>query len=585
METDDQQWLVKSSARILGPMTRAEIFKRLKTREIHLTDEVCRPCKRWQSIQVHPELKEILEEMRRMMVSEETEVSWTPNQHTQTATDLTGTDLTDELTDKISQSTRTGEIVIHDLVEERRVPIQSVGQARFQAGVLGKTSLAKKKAEQTTKWLWVGTLLVLVSAFFLILHRRGGNHESFTLSLESLRARIPQLVETGDYAEALKLLKDYYHDPLQSGELGIYMGPLLIQIDRQTTLGRRVLSQMASNQMGEPRLVMTGIGLADVIENQFDSALTQLNSVLAKDPQYSPALINAAAVYFRKNQLAKSKDLLRNILRGESHDGEAQMLYALVAAQLSKEEPQLLNDAISELGKYRTQQMDYEAEISFAQMYLDWLKHNQQISDEKLLSFLEVDPQISDDHRHNLFIYRDHLRWSELLKFCEEMSEKMGDQPRGATLRAVCYNKSGRKAEARIWIEKAVEQAPVDPLSQAWYSFILTENGLGDQASVALGRANELNRKGEYQLPMLLQGRFCEAANDKECTRAAWNRLLERNVRSLAAFAGLARFYANQSSYGDAASFIGRGLTVSPGYVPLLKLKLKGQRAGWYEKG
>jgi hypothetical protein len=38
-------------------------------------------------------------------------------------------------------------------------------------------------------------------------------------------------------------------------------------------------------------------------------------------------------------------------------------------------------------------------------------------------------------------------------------------------------------------------------------------------------------------------------------------------------------------SFGEAVSFVDRGLKVSPDYIPLLKLRLKGQKEGWYGKG
>jgi len=61
-------------------------------------------------------------------------------------------------------------------------------------------------------------------------------------------------------------------------------------------------------------------------------------------------------------------------------------------------------------------------------------------------------------------------------------------------------SKEGRKLDARTWIEKAVERAPQDALVQAWYSYILNENGRGDLASVASRKLDESQPQGQLEL-------------------------------------------------------------------------------------
>jgi tetratricopeptide (TPR) repeat protein len=587
MELDDKIWLVKSTNRILGPISKSEMIKKIKTREIHLNDDACSPGRRWQSVQSHPDLADIIEEIRRLVVSEETEVSWTPGNSTQTLTDLSDSDLTEELSDKISQMTRTQEIVIHDLPEEKKP--MNISGARYQATSLGQSLAAKKRTENTTKWLWITTVAILVAALIFVVQRKNANQADLrpALSLESLQTIVPELVQDGDYVEALKDLKEYYHDPLQSGTLGIYMGPLLIQVDGQTVVGRRLLNQVLGSGKGDAKLAYTGIGVADLIEGSLASAQENFQRALSLDRQYVPALIDMGAAQFKKGDFEKAREFVMSAIHINPGEGEAQLILAENAIQMNQSapKPNALSEAINELTKYRSQQMDYEVEAGFYSIYLDWLKQGKKIADEKVLGFLDTDPELTENHRHNVFIYKGINRWPMMARLCEQLADSMGEVSRSATLRAVCYSKEGRKAEARMWIEKAVQQAPQDSIAQAWYSQILSENGMGDQASVALGRANELNRKGDHQLPIIMQARFCEQAGDVDCAKQNWTRLLERNVRSITALGGLAKVYAKQNAFSEAANYIERGLTVSPSYIPLLKLRSKAKAAGWYGHG
>ena len=521
------------------------------------------------------------------MVSEETEVSWTPGNSTQTLTDLSDSELTEELSDKISQVTRTQEIVIHDLPEEKKSA--NVSGARYQATAMGQSLAAKKRTEATTKWLWITTVAVLSAALIFVVQRKNANPSESrpALSFETLQSQVPELVNDGDYASALKDLKEYFRDPMQSGSLGIYMGPLLIQVDGQTVIGRRVLNQVISSGKGDAILAYTGIGVADLIEGSLAAAQENFQRALTLDRQYVPGLIDLGATHFKRNEFDKARELIMGAIRINPAEGEAQLILAENAIQMNvtAAKPDVLGEAMNEIAKYRSQQMGYEVETSFYAMYLDWLKEGKKISEEKVQSFLDTDPELTEDHWHNLFIFKGISRWPMMARLCEQLSDSMGEVSRSATLRAVCYSKEGRKAEARMWIEKAVQQAPQDSIAQAWYSQILGENGMGDQASVALGRAGELNRRGEHQLPMVMQARFCEQAGDTECAKQNWTRLLEKNVRSITALGGLARVYAKQNAFSEAANYIERGLTVSPRYIPLLKLRSKAKAAGWYGHG
>lgn len=575
---DEAIWLVKSSQRVLGPISQNEILSRLKSRELTLNDEASSPGRRWQQVQNHPDFRELVEEVRRSLVSEETEGSWTPNTTnvTQTLTDFAGDELTEEISDKLGRFTRTAEIVIDELPEEKKA--NAAANARFQVSTLAQNPI-QEKADRTAKWLWVVTALVLVGGVLVVWQKKTNSREGRVQSVDALRAQIPAVIQTGDFPEALKQLKSVFPDPLQSGEMGLYMAPLLIQVENQTVLGKRLLNQLLANHQGEPKLELTAMGVADLIEGQVDSARQNFERALTFDKDYVPAIINLGVTYFKQARYPDAKAFAEQAIQLDPSEGEAQLLLAQAAVYLKS--PQEVDAAISQLNAYRNHQMNYEPESLFYTLYLNWLKDHK-VADDKLDAFLELDPQLTQDHRHNIFVYKGHTQWSVLGRFCQQMADQMDASPRTSMLKGVCFSKEGRKLEARTWIEKAVSQAPQEPLVQTWYSYILNENGLGDQASVALGRAGELNRKSEHTLPILMQARFCQIAGDYDCASQGWQRLYSTNDRSISALGGLALTYAGRNNAKEASHFVDLGLRVSPDYIPLLKLKLRAEKEGWY---
>jgi tetratricopeptide (TPR) repeat protein len=197
---------------------------------------------------------------------------------------------------------------------------------------------------------------------------------------------------------------------------------------------------------------------------------------------------------------------------------------------------------------------------------------------------LDKDPRLTTDHRHNVFIYKGRTQWKILSRFCEQMAERMGDGSGVSNLLASCYARERRWDSARRAIEKAVQETPKNPLVQAWYAYILRESGDADHASIQLGMANQLNRHEQFNLPILLQARFCQNAKIVDCARDNWQRIYGHNLENLSAIGGLAWVDAEIKSYGEATKLIQNGLKISPDYIPLLELRQRGENEGWYAK-
>jgi len=587
MSQTDLRWLVKSSGRILGPFPAEKVVELLRSREISVLDEVAQAQRRWLTIQYHDEFREVVDNLRKANLSERTEATWTVSSgtlgQTQTLTDLSGGDLTDEISGVLDGFSSTAkEIVVHNVVEQVQTP-QPNQMGRFQP-TAARTTAVQQKVEKTTRGLWGVTALVLLGTMAFIGYRKfGPSSLDSRIAGGNIKQAVVNNVQMGHYEAALRDLRARFSDPMQAGDLAIYYGSLLIQVEGQTMMGRRILNQVIAARRPESKQAYTAIGVADLIDGQLDAAQENFEVALAMEADYVPALVNVSALQMQKGNYAAAKKLAQRALKLSPYQGEALLLWAEVQLYLFKSDKDLagLNEVSRKIKEFVGQNWDFQSELGFYALYFDVLRKDRDF-EENLQRYLDNDPSLTEDHRHNVFIYKGRAQWKVLARLCEQLGELASEAPRISTLIASCSAHEGRWDSARRHIEKAVHSAPKDPLIQAWYSYILRESGDGDQASVVLGRAKEADRRGEYVLPTLLQARFCYSVGLLDCARDNWQRIYEHNLDYLPAIAGLAIVQSRNRAPSEAVKLINKGLRRSPDYIPLLELRQRAESEGWY---
>lgn len=583
MQLDGHSWLVKSSGRILGPFGTERIAELLRTREISVLDEVARPIRRWQTIQYHDEFKDVVESLRKASLSERTEANWTPvTSLTQTVTDVSDSELTEEITGGLSGFTATAkEIVINDVKEVPSHPQSSGAVGRFTTHGHHNAAI-ERQAEKHMRGLWIITTFVLVVIAGFILQKRisSGGFESRPSQM-SFKQNVLALINAGKYKEALKELRSYYPEPSQSGDLALQYGALLVSVEQQTVPGRRTLKWVLENRPQESKQAFTALGIADLYDLQIDSAQQNFEQALKSDGNYIPAIINMSSIALQQGDYVRAKTLALKALTLNPKSAEGMLNWAEAELMLFKAGKSDLIQASKSLKEFEIRNWSYDSETRFYSLYFDFLRRDKNLPD-KITLFLDRDPQLTADHRHSYLIYSGRYSWKKLARYCEQIVQSMGgENARTPTLMASCHAFEGRWDAARRDIERAVNQDPKDALIQAWYAYILSMNG-DAQAGVVLARTVELN-SGVYYLPILLQARFCQQLDDVFCARGYWQAFFERDSDYLPALGGLAWVYARQKNYVEASRSIERGLKISPEYIPLRSLKMQGDQEGWNE--
>ncbi len=564
--------MVRSSGRIVGPFSTEQIPELLKSRELQLRDEISAPFSRWFMVERHPDFIEVAEHFKREILSEKTEFSFTPTASgiTQTTTDLGDSELTEEITNDLSGFTNTKEIVVENVQDVAGSQVRNLETAQYQLKGLESSPYVKGKSRKVS-YLIQGLALVcaLGIAGFLFLRFQNQRPMVEKLSIEQVKTMVLNLIDRGEYKEALSLMQSKQNDPGFVSSLGIYFSVLSLQQEEQSLSARRILDQLLQHQPEFRVQILTALGLSHLIDQDYARAKERFSLALSSDGQFLPARVDLLITRF----LSKDGRDFANYLTEPWVKKEPEGLLTLVLNEIRLNHSSIYNQLVKTLEVYMSENHKYRSEANFLAQYLKWRMSPDHVDFAKWEDMVDADPDLTSLHRQNVFIYRKHLAWNHLLPLCQKMTSDFQERIEGQLVRVFCYYQAKRFQDARSQAERLVDRNPKHSLSQAWYALALKESGSPDQASVALGRAIEADRKQIYRLPLILQGRFCENSKNWNCAEESWKRLIEADYNNLAALAGLAKISHLHKSESQAEQLLSRGLAISADYKPFLNLK------------
>ncbi|MGE0764472.1 MAG: tetratricopeptide repeat protein [Bdellovibrionales bacterium] len=576
MKRDEAVWLIKSGGRILGPYNQDDIERLLRSKELHVIDEICEPARRWQLIRDHQAYREMLEKLRNEDVSID-EGTTTSGGVTGSMTESLHGSSTDDITEDISEfQNQLKEIVYDNIADNQRAP-RAGAQGRFQAAGQVDERMIRQEAEKGSRWMWGLTILVLLLV--------GGFWGAKRVNWSSLKAggRVDPVVmglnlfADGDYAAALEILKKAYNNDPSRKDIWYPLATMLVQIEGQTVEAKRLLQKVIDERTDEPAAAWTAMALAQMTDGDSQGANESLSKALAKDANFLPAKANKGMLALSKKDYPTARQMLSQVYNGGLKRGE--VLLQLVVAQIhigkNSNDREAMAATSKTLQAYLRERADYQQELRLTEVYLNFVRNEISAADleRHLRRVIDVDPQQTDDFRHPILVAKPTADWSHTAAWCRELSEAGAEIPSGIALGAVCLFKQGQHLQAKAAIEKAINQAPRDALLQAVYAAILRAAGFGGEASVALGRAIELDRRNEYLLPVLLQARFCLERDDLECANNFWMKVLQVEPKLPSAKVGLAEVYWQRQSKSEAQKLMQEISSVAADYRPYLRLK------------
>jgi tetratricopeptide (TPR) repeat protein len=582
-------WLIKSSGHILGPFEYEKVIELLRSKEIVVLDEVSMPCQRWNYIRDQIEFQDIVEEIRQGRLRDEgLEGTQTVSAGTFTSTPSLGiTESIDIINDDLTEEINVGEIVYDDVKEY--VPRVKKKQSNpIESYAFHGDKNLKSQASRSAKLLWAITAAILIITGGLVIYKSVFNKpvENKELAIKKLNSGIMK-TELGDYNEALADFKESHSLDKRNTDVFLYLGTLLIQLEEQTLQGKRLLEDELNRKTPFKKQALTGVGLATLIEGDLDGATNKFEQALDIDPIYLPARINIGAAALEAKLYQEANNHLHVAVKEGAVDGAAVLMLTESFIRLWEEKGDLtfLSEASSLLEQYLAKNKDYYQETLILSAYVDMVNGKRSRAIDKIYASIDIDPELTSDHKHNIYIYRRRAGWQLLEPWCDRLVEAVEPQPQVKAFHALCLVKSGQKVRASQRIDDAISQSPKDPLLQATYGYILKQIGLEDQAAMAYGRSVEFDLRRRFKLPLIMQARFCEEKGDTECALLYWQQLLQKDAKSLPALAGVGFAHLRNNSYADARKFMRRGMRISSNYKPLLKLKSELENTPNIDKG
>lgn len=575
------EWLVRSGGRILGPFEKSVIEDMLRSKELVVFDEVALPMSRWIYIRDNENFIQVVEELRsaEMAAAGPATQTETIRENTVTQTESSNYEI-DEMTAEISTISESSEIVYED-IDESLDKIDSQARA-FDSGGSGSAygmasgAAVQKEVEKSTKGMWVFTASVILLVMAYIGYKNfyeKPKEQKAAAKADLTNARRAMMV--GNENAALNYLATAQQVEPNNDQINLDLGIRLIQVEGQTVQGKRLLEGLVEGRFAKQAKI--GIGLAEMIDGNYQRSIELFKAVLQVEPTYVDAHINWGVAEFERENYEGAALHFRDAFANRTSEGVAYLLYAesLIAQWQRTKDRKFLVQALGALNPFIRSSKDYLQEALLLKIYSLASLNSGKSLEPYILQFLNIDPQQTQDHKHNIYIDRRKVNWSILSHKCQFIADYMPESTNARALNAVCFIKAGESAKAISIIDDAVLRSAGHPLILAVSAYILFELGQVSEAEVAIGKAVELNRKmvKKFELPSVIEGRLREIMEDDAGAKDAWLRAFSINAKSLQAYAGLAKSFLKSGSPIQANKHVVDGLKIGPMYGPLLELK------------
>ncbi len=564
-----QQWLVKSSSRILGPYTYDQIVDGLHQREFVIIDEIALPQSYfWTLIRDQKEFTDTVEKLALEDVSEgeNTEI-------------ISVTDIA-EKRDPLENTT------IEEPCPQKISPHSSSrGAGALEAGARAGTHEAETEyvyhQENSPKKdplripLMITALLIVSSLCIIFYFKIISLAEEKQKKYETLLLEGKNLVHYGSFKEALLKYKEAYQLNPTTSDFHLYFGILLTHFG-ETVQARRILEDLAKTIHEAPEAkvkVNLALGLVAVMNGHYQQAIKTFDEVLPSEI-YS-ASINKAWSLSRLTEYTQAYNLLTKLTNQDENPSLTLMLMAKLRIQLwleTKNENHLIQSYF-ELEKLIPNESDYYQESLFLRAYVQYLLGQEEQTNLLITQMFQASPYQTYDLRKNIFIHTSMMEWPLLGKWCQELVQFLNPKISGQILKAYCNFKEGDRKQAMMTIEATVEQNPENSNGLSLYSFMLSELSDDNKALVEVIKALKI----EPQNPMglVMRGRLCEKMKKWDCALESWSHLLNVQKNSLEGHAGLVRYHLSKGDMDQALPYYKAGSELNKNYIPLLKLEKK----------
>lgn len=566
------EWLLKSSGRIMGPFTLADVEKKLMASEVVPLDEVSRPFERWKYLRDEVAFAKTIELVRLRAMNRHEDTG--TNTHVEKGQDFT---ITQDSAQTVSFTDAVDDNLID--VQARVVPIASP-KNNGNVNSYGVTSDAAIQANinRSSRRMWLIPVLALaIFALIWAATRRNGNIRPVTF--EELYRQGVEAQDAADHMRALKSFKAALELRPNDADTGLKAAALMIYFEGQTAEAQRIVNNILDREHS-PSVVKEAnvvLALARMQDSEFTSALDKINESLKLDRNYGPALINKSYLDSKTDKYQEAIDSLNQI-----RESAVSNIYAvkniLLASLLLRQ-----GDAAASATEFKR---SYEVASRYAASNQEYAQEAKLIGAiakfkidktlENVESVLDSDPEINVQFIPDILVFPRIVDWSQLLRWCEEAVRGSPKAAINAGLLGFCFMRANRSDEAKKNFTEAMLQDPTNALLAALFGYFMLSTGNDDAAKASLKAG--LKEHG-IRLPTLLRARACMRSSNWNCARENYEIAVRNNPRDLSAIAGLSESYWRLNEFNKANEWLSKGLAITNRYKPLLWLKKEMNRA------
>lgn len=582
----EKNWLVKSSTRILGPFSMAELAQHLRTKQISIIDEIRQPHGRWSYIRENHGFMEIIRTIREEQDAhgEET-MTESLAQHTSTKTDalteynedtLTPTPDTDltPVPDRF-RSSSPGLKDVTPSAAERPVTRSNAG-ASAPAKVYGSSQdsgMQMRMRQQSDRLRWTVIAVAIVAAVAVIFlatrkeQKRGGNYDE--LISQAIRYK-----SLGLYEKSLMAYQKAQRIQEPDPDVAVQMAPVLISEDRQTLTGRRVL-ESALGKEGKSRSetleALLGISVSYMMDGDLKQAEDTLQKAIGHEPFNISALINLALIQFKKGNYLQAMRDFDSIFKKNPQSVLALFGKALATMEYARRQGDLnpLPMLVRDIGAIVAKTAYLRQELLLLQISAQSSLGDVNGVNQGVVQFLNQLSGQAKNYVHPLSIDWRFTQWDYIEKFCADLFQKHSSNSEMKALRAICLMEINRDSDAAKLLTEAITESPKDPYVLVTQAGYLVKIGRTPEAKSLL----KMPEITSLNIRNLLMGQICIESQDVSCAQTSFAAVHSKDRSNAAAAYGLAWVKMRNNEKNAAYEYVRAGLQNEPNYLPLLDLR------------
>lgn len=563
----EDQWIIKTGGRLLGPFSKTEVINGLRSRRFALVDEINSPFGRWKFVKDETQFSEVVKELKSRDENREDTQTMTA---TQTVTILTGTDSRLDLTPTPHMK---------DLFPEFKPPTAPAKKANSEIPVYGmqndaqfRGQIERRQKRNMLALAIVGLLVIggVTNYFFQGKKKKFRVSESFSeLYNEGMMLRSQGLNEEAiDVFRRAKAIKG------NDERVDLELGYLKIAVEGQTLVGRRMLEKAISMTDKRDTYISayTAIGLSYTLEGDLKNAEEVYNKALYLSPRHTIAKHNLAMLHFNQQKFDVSSREFREVQNSSANFSMAILGEAVSAVELSRVSQAMvsLEDLSFRIQSYLNRNFDLKQELLLLNAVSLGHQRKKREALGAIQALLESDWESSSQHVRDIALDRSFTDWKFLKRYCQELSQILDRDELTTVLLAYC----SLRAEDSVATQRMLRDLEVQLRNNPYFQFVkaLILRSFGQDADAKAVVRQSLSEVS-FISALILKAQYCEADLDFQCAERTWMKVIDLDSNALPAYMGLAQVYLKKKDKEKAVDYINRGQVLSKTFIPLWQLK------------